>query len=125
MADQNRGNKGVKEVCSFLQFFQAKSLISDLNVMIMNYLVRGGYPSAAVSFAREANLALSKESMESITARMEVRNKIHAGDIEGAIHDINRLNPQVIVSTPCPCRCVFVFFRWQAMITRSCTTLLS
>jgi glucose-induced degradation protein 8 len=70
--------------------------MSDLNVMIMNYLVRGGYPSAAVSFAREANLALSKESVESITARMEVRNKIHAGDIEGAIHDINRLNPQVL-----------------------------
>ena len=61
----------------------------------MNYLVHQGYPSAAVSFAREANLALSKESVESITARMEVRNKIHAGDIAGAIHDINTLNPQV------------------------------
>ena len=60
-------------------------LISDLNVLIMNYLVHQGYPSAAVSFAREANLALSKESVESITARMEVRNKIHAGDIEGAL----------------------------------------
>jgi hypothetical protein len=74
-------------------------LISDLNVLIMNYLVHQGYPSAAVSFAREANLALSKESVESITARMEVRNKIHAGDIEGAIHDINTLNPQVAPRT--------------------------
>ena len=70
-------------------------LTSDLNVLIMNYLVHQGYPSAAVSFAREASLAISKESVESITARMEIRNKIHAGDIEGAIHDINRLNPQV------------------------------
>ena len=61
----------------------------------MNYLVHQGYPSAAVSFAREANLVLSKESVESITARMEIRNKIHAGDIEAAIHDINTLNPQV------------------------------
>ena len=67
-----------------------------MNVLIMNYLVHQGYPSAAVSFAREANLALSKESVESITARMEVRNKIHAGDIAGAIHDINTLNPQVL-----------------------------
>ena len=70
-------------------------LMSDLNVLIMNYLVHQGYPSSAVSFAREANLALSKESIDSITARMKVRNKIHAGDIEGAIHDINTLNPQV------------------------------
>src|ERR1700685_2873534 len=61
----------------------------------MNYLVHQGYPSAAVSFAREANLALSKESVDSITARMEIRNKIHAGDIEGAIHHVNTLNPQV------------------------------
>ena len=72
---------------------------SDLNVLIMNYLVHQGYPSSAVSFAREANLALSKESIDSITARMKVRNKIHAGDIEGAIHDINTLNPQVFFPT--------------------------
>jgi hypothetical protein len=68
---------------------------SDLNVLIMNYLVHEGYPSAAVSFAREASLTLSKESVESITIRREIRNKIHAGDIESAIHDINTLNPQV------------------------------
>jgi hypothetical protein len=61
----------------------------------MNYLVHEGYPSAAVSFAKEANLALSKESVESITARMELRNKIHSGDILSAIYDINALNPQV------------------------------
>lgn len=79
----------------------------------MNYLVRQGYPTAAVSFAREANISLSRESVESITARMEVRNKIHAGNIEGAIHDINALNPQV-------CHLPFLAF---AMITRSCTTL--
>jgi hypothetical protein len=70
-------------------------LISDLNVLIMNYLVHEGYPSAAVSFAKEANLVLSKESVESITARMELRNKIHSGDILSAIYDINALNPQV------------------------------
>ena len=63
----------------------------------MNYLVHQGYPSAAVSFAREANLSLSKESVDSITARMQVRNKIHAGDIQGAIHDINTINPQVYI----------------------------
>jgi hypothetical protein len=63
----------------------------------MNYLVHQGYPSSAVSFAREANLALSKESIDSITARMKIRNKIHTGDIESAIHDINTLNPQVLL----------------------------
>ena len=74
----------------------------DLNILIMNYLVRQGYPSAAVSFAREANLSLSKEGIDSITARMEIRNKIHAGEIEAAIHDINNLNPQVFISLPKP-----------------------
>jgi hypothetical protein len=67
----------------------------DLNVMIMNYLVHQGYPSAAVAFAREANLALSRESVDSISARMKIRNQIHAGEIEKAIYDINTLNPQV------------------------------
>lgn len=66
----------------------------DLNVMIMNYLVHQGYPSAAVAFAREANLALSRESVDSISARMKIRNQIHAGEIEKAIYDINTLNPQ-------------------------------
>jgi glucose-induced degradation protein 8 len=74
----------------------------DLNVMIMNYLVHQGYPSAAVAFAREANLALSRESVDSISSRMKIRNQIHAGEIEKAIHDINTLNPQVPLSVPIP-----------------------
>lgn len=90
MADKARCRPGVKEVCPGCVL-----LISDLNVLIMNYLVHEGYPSAAVSFAKEANLVLSKESVESITARMELRNKIHSGDILSAIYDINALNPQV------------------------------
>jgi len=91
MAEQNRRNKSIESV--WPRGYRLMS--SDLNVLIMNYLVHQGYPSAAVSFAREANLALSRESVESITARMQIRNKIHAGDIETAIHDINTLNPQV------------------------------
>jgi LisH len=61
----------------------------------MNYLVRQGYPTAAASFAKEANISLSRESMESISLRTQIRNKIHGGDIEAAIEDINTLNPQV------------------------------
>src|SRR5579862_9830552 len=93
MAEQNRGNKSIESV--WPRGYRLMS--SDLNVLIMNYLVHQGYPSSAVSFAREANLALSKESVESITARMKIRNKIHAGEIESAIHDINTLNPQVFI----------------------------
>lgn len=91
VAEQDRCHQSIKDVFSFL----ARILMSDLNVLIMNYLVHQGYPSSAVSFAKEANLALSQESMDSITARMKIRNKIHAGDIESAIHDIHTLNPQV------------------------------
>ena len=93
MADENRCAEGIKEV----KDPPPKRVLrtSDLNVMIMNYLVHQGYPSAAVAFAREANLALSRESVDSISARMKIRNQIHAGEIENAIHDINTLNPQV------------------------------
>jgi hypothetical protein len=92
MAGQNRHHQSIKDVSPLLYVL----LISDLNVLIMNYLVHQGYPSSAVSFAREANLALSKESIDSITSRMKIRNKIHAGEIEDAIHDINTINPQVL-----------------------------
>jgi len=59
----------------------------------MDYLISEGYPRAAKKFAMEANIHAPEE--ESIQARVEIRNAIHAGDIETAIEKINDLNPQV------------------------------
>ncbi len=60
----------------------------------MDYLVSEGYPRAAEKFAKEANIQLPLEE-ESIQCRVEIRQAIHAGDIDIAITKINDLNPQV------------------------------
>lgn len=46
----------------------------------------------------EANIHAPEE--ESIQARVEIRNAIHAGDIETAIEKINDLNPQILDTDP-------------------------
>jgi hypothetical protein len=66
----------------------------DINFVIMDYLVSEGYPRAAEKFAKEANIQVPLEE-ESIQARVEIRQAIHAGDIDTAITMINDLNPQV------------------------------
>ena len=73
------------------------ALNRDINFVIMDYLINEGYPSAAKKFAMEANIQPPIEE-ESIRPRVEIRNAIHAGDIETAIHKINDLNPQVSLS---------------------------
>ncbi|KNG47085.1 CTLH domain containing protein [Stemphylium lycopersici] len=68
---------------------------TDINFVIMDYLVSEGYPRAAEKFAKEANIQLPLEE-ESIQSRVEIRRSIHAGDIDTAITKINDLNPQLI-----------------------------
>jgi hypothetical protein len=67
---------------------------SDINFVIMDYLISEGYPRAAEKFAKEANIHLPVEE-ESIQLRVDIRKAIHAGDIDTAINKINDLNPQV------------------------------
>lgn len=67
---------------------------SDINSIIMEYLIFHGYPSTAQKFALEANIQ-PKVDVESIEARVEIRNAIYGGDIQTAVEKINELNPQV------------------------------
>lgn len=71
---------------------------TDINFVIMDYLINEGYPRAAKKFAMEANIQAPEEG--SIQVRVEIRNAIHAGDIETAIAKINELNPQILDSDP-------------------------
>ncbi|KAI4172876.1 MAG: hypothetical protein LQ343_003283 [Gyalolechia ehrenbergii] len=68
---------------------------SDLNSVIMDYLISEGYPSAAQKFASEANIQPTS-GVESIQDRVEIREAIHAGDIQAAIERINELNPMLL-----------------------------
>ncbi|KAJ4002403.1 lish motif-containing protein [Lentinula boryana] len=68
---------------------------SDLNRLIMDYLVIEGYKSAAEEFAQEASVA-SEVDFESIESRMKVREALQRGDVEDAIVRVNELNPEIL-----------------------------
>lgn len=68
---------------------------TDLNSVIMDYLISEGYPSAAQKFASEANIQPTS-GVESIQERVEIREAIYAGDIQTAIEKINELNPMLL-----------------------------
>jgi hypothetical protein len=67
---------------------------SDINSLILDYLVMEGYPKAAEKFSREANLQEQQEDCE-IAERREIQDHIHNGDIEAAIVGLNQLDPEV------------------------------
>lgn len=72
-----------------------KASKSDINNLIMDYLITEGYPSAARKFAIEANIHPHTD-FESINERVEIRDSIHKGDLQTAIEKINELNPQLL-----------------------------
>lgn len=69
---------------------------SDINWVIMDYLVSEGYPGAAEKFAQETNMGDSTDT-DNIRDRVRIRNTIHSGQIEEAIDLINEVDPQVCI----------------------------
>lgn len=74
---------------------------SDINYLVMDYLITNGYPAAAKKFAIEANIQ-RKPDLECIQERVEIRTAIHSGNIQLAIEKINDLNPQVRILSLMP-----------------------
>lgn len=70
------------------------SLHSDLNKLIMDYLVVEGYKSAAEEFSRETGIPSAVE-LATIESRMCIREAVQRGDVEEAIERVNDLNPEV------------------------------
>ena len=68
--------------------------ISDLNRLIMDYLVIEGYKTSAEEFSQEAGLSPPVD-FESIEGRMNIREALQRGDVEDAITRVNDLNPEV------------------------------
>ncbi|KAK0989932.1 hypothetical protein LTS01_008722 [Friedmanniomyces endolithicus] len=68
---------------------------SDINWVIMDYLVSEGYPGAAEKFAQETNLPGPVDN-ESIRERVRVRNAIHGGRLDEAIELINEIDPEIL-----------------------------
>lgn len=69
-------------------------LTSDLNRLIMDYLVIEGYKVSAEEFSQEAGLPPPVD-FESIEGRMNIREALQRGDVEDAITRVNDLNPEV------------------------------
>ena len=70
--------------------------VSDLNKLIMNYLVIEGYKDAAEKFSQEASL-FPQVDLELIQDRMDIRNAIQAGHVATAIEKVNDLDPEAIL----------------------------
>lgn len=79
----------------------ARSFNSDINWVIMDYLVSEGYPGAAEKFAQETNLCQPAD-IEGIRERVRIRTAIHSGQIEEAVGLINEVDPEVSRTTRVP-----------------------
>lgn len=73
---------------------EVKPSKTDINHLVMDYLITNGYPAAAKKFAVEANIQLRAD--EAIQERVEIRTAIHSGNIQLAIEKINELNPEIL-----------------------------
>jgi hypothetical protein len=69
-------------------------LHSELNQLVMDYLVIGGYKNAAEFFSHEANVPPAVD-LKSIESRMNIREALQRGDVQDAIMRVNDLNPEV------------------------------
>ncbi|KAJ5179872.1 CTLH domain-containing protein [Penicillium capsulatum] len=98
---------------------EVKPSKTDLNHLVMDYLITNGYPAAAQKFAVEANISLQTD-IDSIQERVEIRTAIHAGNIQAAIERINELNPQILDENP---SLHFSLLRLQLVeLIRTCTS---
>ncbi|PWY82183.1 CTLH domain-containing protein [Aspergillus heteromorphus CBS 117.55] len=99
---------------------EVKPSKTDINYLVMDYLITNGYPAAAMKFAVEANIQ-PRADFESIQERVEIRTAIHSGNIQVAIEKINELNPQILDENP-PLH--FALLRLQLVeLIRACTSV--
>ncbi|KAB5576573.1 CTLH/CRA C-terminal to lish motif domain-containing protein [Coniochaeta sp. 2T2.1] len=77
-----------------------KSPKSDINSLILDYLVLEGYPNAAKRFSKEANMQERLPEHSEIAQRREIQNAIHSGKIEEAIKLLNKLDPEILDEEP-------------------------
>lgn len=80
--------------CNYACGVWVLTILRDIKSLVLNYLIIEGYQSAAISFAKEANITPSVD-LDSIDERIQIRNDILCGDIQSAIERINSLHPEV------------------------------
>ncbi|KAF4518364.1 hypothetical protein B566_EDAN007091 [Ephemera danica] len=81
---------------------------TDMNKLIMNYLVTEGFKEAAEKFKQESGLEPSVP-LDSLDQRIKVRDAIQAGDIAAAVALVNQLHPELLDNDR------FLFFHLQQL----------
>lgn len=92
----------IEEWLSSLEAMQLKR--SELNLLIMDYLISEGFKEAAERFKVEAGIQMNKlneegmslESSEDIDKRIEIRAAIEDGQVSKALKLINDYYPELI-----------------------------
>ncbi len=72
---------------------------SDINALVMNYLIIEGYKEAAEKFARETGVTTPTE-LGAIESRVQVRNAIQRGSVLEAVDLINELDAGLLDDHP-------------------------
>lgn len=87
---------------------------SEINKIVMDYLVAEGFKEAAEKFKLEAGIEISRlnndalsETDEQLDQRIEIRAAIEEGNISGALWLINQHYPELIDHNRC------LFFKLQ------------
>jgi len=81
------------------QLSQIKLEKSELNKLVMNYLIIEGYKEAAEKFQKESGTSTGID-LNSISDRMAIRTAIQSGNIEEGITGVNDLNPEILDTNP-------------------------
>lgn len=79
--------------------FAILAYASEMNKLIMNYLVIEGYKEAAEKFEQECGTSPGID-LPSISDRMATRVAIQRGDVQAAIERANDLNPLILDENP-------------------------
>ncbi|CAB3380190.1 glucose-induced degradation protein 8 homolog [Cloeon dipterum] len=68
---------------------------TDMNKLIMNYLVTEGFKEAAEKFKQESGVEPTVD-LNSLDHRIRVRDAIQAGNIQAAVAMVNELHPELL-----------------------------
>jgi len=92
-------------------------MTSDLNALVLDYLLVEGFSDAAISFAKETGLSVDIDT-QAIRQRMIIKEAVEDGRVEDAVRSVNELDPEV-------CYRFFSLYTpmFAPMIQTSCTTL--
>ncbi|KAL5274828.1 GID8 family protein [Megaselia abdita] len=92
-SEKNGENISKEQWLDRLSQFYVKQ--SDMNRLIMNYLITEGFKEAAEKFQVEASLDLSVD-LSSLDERMLIRDAVQSGRVQEATHLVNEIHPELL-----------------------------